>query len=288
MASIHTLIADIYAFQSQSKGGYSPEEARLVFEGTESRLVKKSSANRREGTLRLSGLGPKCPRALWYEINHPEQAEPLPPWAIIKYSYGHILETLVLGWARAAGHLVQGEQDELVVDGIRGHRDAVIDGCVVDVKSCSSIQFAKYKDKSIRENDSFGYLDQLDGYLVGSANDDLVTDKEHGYILAIDKTLGHMCLYEHTVRENSIRERIKHYREIVERSSPPTCNCGTVTDGKSGNIKLDIKASYSPYKYSCFPNLRTFLYADGPRYLTHVARLPDVQEVDRSGKFLYN
>ena len=75
---------------------------------------------------------------------------------------------------------------------------------------------------------------------------------------------------------------------LVALPEPPRCTCGTVPDGKSGNFKLDVKASYSPYKYVCFPSLRTFLYSDGPRYLTKVTRKPDVIEVDKNGKVVYN
>src|SRR6266849_6159935 len=39
--------------------------------------------------------------------------------------------------AKAAGHEVLGEQDELTLDGVVGHRDCVIDGCIVDVKTTS-------------------------------------------------------------------------------------------------------------------------------------------------------
>jgi hypothetical protein len=195
---------------------------------------------------------------------------------------------MVLALAKAAGHDVRGEQDEIILDGIRGHRDCVIDGCIVDVKSSSSRSFIKFKDGSIKDNDSFGYLDQLDAYLLGSADDPLVTVKDKAYLLAIDKQLGHMVLYEHTLREQHIRNRISAYRAISERTDPPTCECGTVADGKSGNIKLDIKASYSAYKHCCFPRLRTFIYADGPRYLIKVVRKPDVIEVDKFGKIVYN
>lgn len=117
---------------------------------------------------------------------------------------------------------------------------------------------------------------------MASRNDPLVTDKEHGYILAIDKTLGHMVLYKHEVtreREHILRDRIRLYKEIVGHDVSPACTCRTVPQGASGNIGLDTKASYSPYKYCCFPNLRTFLYANGPVYLTKVVRIPDVPEL---------
>jgi len=233
-------------------------------------------------------MGPICPKALWYSIHHPEMAEDIPPWAKIKYAFGHILEALAICLAKAAGHEVTGEQDELVCDGIKGHRDCVIDGCIVDVKSCSSRSFAKFKDGSIVQDDSFGYLDQLDGYVVASADDPLVRVKDKGYILAIDKQLGRMFLYEHRIRPDRIRERIRSSKEIVASDQCPPCQCRTIEDGKAGNIRLDVKASYSAYKHCCFPNLRTFLYSDGPRYLTKVVRKPDVTEIDKEGRIVYN
>lgn len=282
---IQTLITDIYDVIERD----GPRLYSGVSEEIERRVAPDlaESHGGRAGTLRLSRLGLRCPCALWHEVNHPELAEALPPWAIFKYSYGHILEAMAIHLAKKAGHTVTGEQDELRVDGIVGHRDCVIDGCIVDVKSTSSISFKKFKDKSLAQNDSFGYLDQLDGYLVGSLQDPLVTDKEHAYILAIDKQLGHMCLYEHYIREQQIRERIKKYKEIVERTTPPDCECGTKDVGRSGNVGLDTKASYSAYKWQCFPGLRCFLYADGPVYLTKVVRKPDVTEIDKDGKIIY-
>lgn len=232
-------------------------------------------------------MGPKCPRALWNSINRPDEAERLPPWAEFKYAYGHVIEAMAIGLARAANHNVEGEQDELCVDGIIGHRDCVIDGCVVDVKSSSSLGFAKFKDGSLATSDNFGYLDQLDGYLVGSNQDPLVKVKDKGYILAIDKTLGHMVLYEHVCRPERIRARIDSYKRIVQATQPPPCECKTRTVGSSGNIGLDVAASYSLQKWTCFPTLRCFLYASGPVYLTVVKRKPDVQEVNRYGETIY-
>lgn len=286
---IDTLISDIYSLVTLKNGWFTDELATDLGREISTRLQTSFGESKGPPSLRLSQMGPRCPRALWYSIHHPELAEALPPWAEIKYSYGHILEALAICLSKAAGHSVVGEQDELDVDGIKGHRDCVIDGCVVDVKSTTSIGFNKFKQNLLASDDSFGYLDQLDGYLVGSANDPLVTVKDKAYILAIDKQKGHMCLYEHLVQEHSrIRERIKLYKTIVANDEPPSCNCGIIPDGKSGNLRLDVKASYSAYKYCCFPELRTFLYSDGPRYLTTVVRKPDVTEVDKHGQIVYN
>jgi CRISPR/Cas system-associated exonuclease Cas4 (RecB family) len=247
------------------------------------RLVVHTNGAPDRKSLRLSKLGPVCPRALWYSVHHPELAEPLPAAAKIKYSYGHVLEAMAITMAKAAGHEVTGEQDEVVLDGIVGHRDCVIDGAVVDVKSCSTFQFAKYKTGTVQDDDAFGYLDQLDAYGSACIEDPLVTIKDKAYILAIDKTLGHIALYEHSIRTEAIRARIEDYKEIVQCDQPPICRCGTKPIGVSGNIGLDTKASYSPYKYICFPHLRTFLYSSGPVYLTRVIRRPEVIEVDKYG-----
>lgn len=277
MPEIKTLIRDVYKI-----AGKVPVSVSADIEPHASR-----------GTLRLSQLGPWCPKALWYSVNKPEVEEFPEPWVQIKFNYGHLTEALAIAYAKASGHSVTGEQDELSADGIRGHRDCVIDGCLVDVKSCSSRHLQKFKTGSIVDDDSFGYLDQLDGYLVGSASDPLVTVKDRAYIWAVDKTLGHMVLYEHKLREASIRERIRQYKAIVELSEPPRCECGTKPYGESGNRVLDTRASYSSFKHTCFPYLRTFIYSDGPVFFTTVVKRPTNQfgplkEIDRHGNRVYN
>lgn len=288
--SIHTLVKDIYELVGGPNGittlpsdlGSNVQDALASSFGPQPRR-----------RLRLSQMGPRCPRALWYSIHHPELEEQLPPYARIKYAYGHIIEHLLIGLAKAAGHDVQGEQNEVSVDGVRGHRDCVIDGCIVDVKSAATRSFLKFRDKTIAEDDPFGYLDQLDGYAVGSMDDPLVTTKDKAYLLAVDKQLGHLALYEHLVRPESIRRRVADYKQIVSLATAPHCTCGTEPDGESGNIKLDTKASYSGYKHHCFPQVRTFLYSSGPRYLSKVVKLPmyrgqPIQEVDKHGNYVYH
>ena len=276
MKLINTLVSDIYQLLKERPDGWFNEKI-----STELSLRLSSSLQRSLGeprttrpTLRMSGLGAKCPRALWYSIHHPELAEPLPPWARIKFAYGTILEDLALALCRAAGHEVTGEQDELRLDGIVGHRDAVIDGCVVDVKSASSLSFQKFKSTNFEMVDSFGYLEQLDSYVVASNVDPLVRTKDRGYILAVDKTLGHIHVYEHIARPEHIRQRIGYYKSIVTSPNPPRCECRTEEIGSSGNYKLDFKASYSPYKWACFPHLRAFKYAGGIMYLSKVVKHP--------------
>lgn len=294
MKDINTLIPDIYSLVQRKDGWFNDQLARSFSQDLGTRLQSQLGENTSRGTLRLSQMGARCPRAVWYSVHHPEMAEPLPPWVEIKYSFGHILEALVITLAKAAGHEVTGEQDELILDDIVGHRDCVINGYTVDVKSTSSIGFTKFETGKF--DDIFGYLDQLDGYVLSAKDDPLVKHKDKGFLLAIDKQLGHMCLYPHEVtheRAERLRARIAYYCTLVTLKDPPPCECKVISQGSSGNLQLDLKASYSSYKYCCFPDLRTFKYANGPVFLTRVVKRPfnqygPIPEIDKHGQLIYN
>lgn len=293
-SNIKTLIVDIEHLLKQ-RGWADENFASDLSKDIAVRLRIQFGTAAKHNALRMSKMGNQCPRALWYSIHQPELAESLPAWANLKYSFGHTIEALAIALAKSAGHLVTGEQDELVLDGIVGHRDCVIDGCIVDVKSAASRSFNKFKSGSIAQDDLFGYLDQLDCYVLSSRLDPLVTVKDKGYLLVIDKQLGHMCVYEHRVtsdREAILRERISRYKKIIRLEHAPPCECGTHTED-NGNTILDTRASYSSFKHSCFPRLRTFLYAGGPVYMTRVVKRPfnnkgPIPEVDKVGNPVYN
>jgi len=289
MKSIHTLINDIYDVVGKQDGWFNELVAKDFAGELGLKILEKAKPRGEVSGLRLSQMGPVCEKQLWYSVHSPSSQEAIPAYARIKFLYGDILESLVIAMAKAAGHEVTGEQDAVTVDGVTGHRDCVIDGCVVDVKSAASRPFQLIKNKAMVDDPFLcAYLDQLDGYLVGSRGDPLVRQTDVGYILAIDKTLGHLTLYEHRVREEHIKTRIAKYKAIVGQHAPPDCTCETVPEGKSGNQKLGTKASYSQYKHVCFPHLRTFLYASGPVYLTKVVKVPNVTEVDRNGNYVYH
>lgn len=288
MKFINSLIDDIYSTVQKKDGWLNNSLASSFGQDIANRVKAQFEARSNKGTLRLSKMGDQCPCALWYSVNHPEMAEQMPPQAEIKFTYGHILEAQVVMLAKAAGHEVVGEQDAVYVDGITGHRDCIIDGCLVDVKSANSRAFLQYKAGVTADIDTFGVLSQLDGYMVGSLDDPLLRVKDRAYILAIDKVLGHLHLHEHKLREDLIRERIYNAKRVVDLGNPPHCTCETTKDGESGNRKLGFKAAYNPYKFCCFPDLRVFIYkGKAPVYLTTVVRKPDVLEVDRHGHPVY-
>ena len=296
MTTIDRLIPDIYERLRKQDGWFNEDISRSFGEAVSHRLRSQlgTPEGGRRPTLRLSRMGVQCPKALWHSIHTPELEEKLPAAAIFKYSYGHIIEGLAVSLAKAAGHEVTGEQDELNLDGIIGHRDCVIDGCTVDVKSAASKSFDKFKVGSFV--DTFGYLDQLDSYILAAANDPLVYHKRIGYLFLVDKQLGAMKLYRHEVtheREEILRKRIDYYKRVVAQAEPPPCECRTIPQGASGNLQLDLKASYSSFKYTCFPHLRKFLYAGGPVFLTKVVKRPfnadgPIKEVDKHGHLVYH
>jgi hypothetical protein len=230
----------------------------------------------------MSNIGTKCLRKLWYTKNAPELAEPIRPEVRLKFLIGDILEELILWLAGIAGHKVEGRQDELTLEGVTGHRDAVIDGSIADVKSASSRSFAKFEGGLRPEDDTFGYLHQLGGYQQASKGDHRVTSPVAAFI-AVDKTLGKIHVDEH----EGLTERTDYpslYKKVisaVNQSEPPARAFEDEKDGESGNRKLGTVCSYCEFKEACWPGLRTFAYSNGPRYLTVVKRQPaeHIQEI---------
>lgn len=226
--------------------------------------------------LRFSALG-KPNRQIWYDA-HPEPGtkEPLTPKTYLKFLYGDVIEQVFLFLAKEAGHKVEREQEEVVIDGITGHIDAVIDGTVVDVKSASSFGYKKFKDRTVTEDDPFGYVAQLSGYA------HVLTPGKDAAWWAIDKVNGNNCispLSSLVISYHKPEERIAELKEVIASDEVPERCYEDVPDGKSGNRKLDTGCSYCAHKFRCWPSLRTFIYSTGPRYLTQVARVPDVPEV---------
>lgn len=229
--------------------------------------------------LRFSALG-KPNRQIWYDA-HPDEAYPkeaLTPKTYVKFLYGDIIEQMLLFLAKEAGHTVELEQAEVEVDGVTGHIDAIIDGVVVDVKSASPFGYKKFETSSVVEDDPFGYVAQLSGY------SNVLTPNKAAAWLANDKVSGDICvsyLDPWTIKEHKPEERIKELRDVITSETPPELCYSPIPDGKSGNLKLGTGCSYCGWKYRCHPNLRTFIYSTGPRFLTEVVRVPDVPEVTK-------
>lgn len=268
-----TLVADIYGVLEGAVKP-SPDQARAFGERLGIVLASRLSATTDEApTLRMSNLGTKCLRKLWYSINTPEKAEKLPPWTRLKFLYGDIIEELVLFLAEVSGHEVSGRQTELALHGVRGHRDAVIDDVLVDVKSASGYGFSKFKEGIKPENDAFGYLRQIGAYRKAGKNDKAA-------FVAVDKSQGHICVDEHGEDLDGDYGKLIHdVQSAISLPEPPDRAYDDEKFGESGNRKLGIACSYCDYKKTCYPNLRGFAYERGPKFLTVVRREPNVPEI---------
>jgi len=240
-----------------------------------------SSPQEPRGYLSLSSVGTPCKRKLWYKVNKPKEGESLRPSTLLKFFYGDMIEELILSLAKASGHTVEGEQSKLNVFGVKGHRDAVIDGMTVDVKSCSSYAYKKFKEGKLKDDDPFGYISQLSSYVYAGKDDPLVTNKTHGAFLAVDKQNGNVCLdvYDFTKELETKGEEIKEVKSVVEGDIPKEKIDPIPQSKTSSNKKLSMQCSYCDFKYLCWDNLRTFIYSYGPEYLTHVETEPKVPEI---------
>jgi len=285
-----TLVEDIYHMidTKEIPDGVDVEEAIETFgENVKSILrnnITESKFDRRK--LRMSNIGKKD-RQLWYSYNG-YKGEELMPHTRIKFLYGHLIEEMVLALAKLSGHEITDTQKRAEVGGIKGSMDCKIDGIVTDVKSSSPYGFKKFKDGSLINDDPFGYVDQIKGYAHSEG------ETEMGW-LVMDKTNGHLTYLKYDMADESmwywtklnffsIVERIKSIKNIVKLSEPPKRCYEPIPDGKSGNMKLGVGCSYCSYKHECWgDDLRTFIYANGPRYLVKTVNVPQVIEVNKDG-----
>lgn len=219
------------------------------------------------------------PRKLWYTMNRPEVKENLRPEVQFKFLYGDILEELILPLIEESGHTVEARQEEVTINGLKGHIDAIIDGMLIDVKSANTRAFTKWKDGSFVKNDPFGYLDQLHLYLTALQDDDRLTHKNEAGWIVIDKELGHVILRTMRFPSRNYHAEIDNKRAMLTSSEPPERCYSDVIDRNGVNRKLDIQCMYCQFKQECWPSLRVFLYSNGPVYLTKVVKAPNVPEL---------
>jgi len=283
MKKIETLVEDI----EQTILGYNGWDKALGdwMANNISRMAEQRFSKPQEprGYLSLSSLGTSCERKLWYKINKTNEGEVLPASALLKFFYGDMIEELVLTIAAVSGHNVTGMQTRMDVHGIKGHRDAVIDGMTIDVKSASPYAFKKFKEGNLREDDPFGYISQLSSYVYAAKDDPAVTNKTQGGFLVVDKVNGHVCLdiYDFTEEMKTKEETVSHLKEMVSSEEPPERSFEPVPQSNSnpdGNKKLATACSYCEFKKECYPGLRKFIYSNGPTFLTDVVKKPMVPE----------
>ena len=231
--------------------------------------------------LSLSSIGTPCSRKLWYKVNAAEQGEALSAESIGTFFYGDMIEALVIALAKAAGHDVQGEQTKLNVHGIIGHRDCIIDGVTVDVKSASKYSFQKFANNELRENDPFGYISQLSSYVYAGRDDPLVVDKTTGAFLVVQKDRFKLCLdkYDFTEELKTKEQEMLDAKAMVAGPIPEERITPVPQSKTSPNTMLDVQCNYCEYRKLCWPDVRTFAYSTGYQHLVDVKKEPNVTEI---------
>ena len=282
MKTTDNVVQDIYALMESKEADPSVDvesEIEKFGEGIKELMRTEFGREKREDNrkLRLSNIG-RTDRYLWNHFNGTD-GEKLLPHTYIKFMYGHLIEEMLLFLTRMAGHTVTDEQKVCKVEGVVGHMDCKIDGVVTDVKSASSFGFKKFKDGSLVDDDSFGYIDQIKAY----AHD--CGETQVGW-LTMDKANGHLTYLKYDLENTDseklkepVVDRVKHIKQLVEGDEPTEYCYDPVPDGKSGNMKLAIGCSYCQFKEHCYPNMRVFKYSFGPKFLVDVVNEPRVEEI---------
>ena len=286
---LDTLVDDIYSKLSVLGEGkqldVSEKELDELGESIKTALKHWAHPEPRNSTetLRMSNIG-RPERQLWYDLNSEESNIPISPPTFIKFLYGHILEEVVLFLVRLAGHKVDDEQRNVSVSGVKGHMDCTIDGEVVDVKTASGFAFKKFRDGTLAEQDTFGYMSQLASY-------EEAMGTNGGGFLALNKETGELALFiPEELDKPNIKTKISRVKKALKSSQPPQKCYDPVPDGVSGNMKLPRECFYCRHKYECHKDtndgkgLRIFQYAKGLAYFTTVVKEPKVKELTNEWK----
>ena len=280
---IDTLVEDIYSkinVLSEGKDLNLSKELLDSFGVEMARALEHWSTphTQAKNTLRMSNVG-KPLRRLWYDINEDTEPEEISPSLQIKFLYGHLLEVLLLFFVRLAEHKVTDEQKEIKVSGVLGHMDCKIDDEVIDIKTASGYSFKKFKDGTLGQNDSFGYLSQLAGY-------EEAEKTNNGGFLVMNKETGELTTFiPEDLDKPNIKDKIKKVKAALKKKTPPVRCYSTVPEGASGNMKLPMNCVYCPHKFKCHADsnegkgLRVFKYAKGNVYFTEIKNMPNVEEV---------
>lgn len=298
MKDINTLVPDIYRMLEgggiqdpiavsiqhhiyQMKEGLPEGESNFLKDIISLLDKQVISDSKPSDTLRMSNLGTPCITRLWDEVN-----DPAPRFTsgqdTMRFLYGDLLEAMLIAFAKASGHTVQAEQEEVELHGVKGHIDCIIDGMLVDVKSASQFVFDKFKGNGLLKKDPFGYLSQISSYLKALQGDPRLVHKDKAAFFAINKGSGELSLDVYDMeslledKDAEIQERIK----IVGLKHRPTWREPDVRQSDSNeNRKLGETCRFCSGKFKCFPNLRSFRYSNGIVHLTHVDKVPRVQEL---------
>ncbi len=288
MASIDTLVSDIYAFM-QGDGRFPPptkdhfdQLGKAIADVCYARFIERHERAKQDPsfTLRMSNYGLPI-RKLQYEAKYPTNEKYDGP-TLLKFLVGDITEAILLFIAESTGHTVEHRQTTLEIDGIEGHPDALIDGVLVDVKSCSSRAFRdKFMDGSLfNGNDSFAYFPQIKSY------EEALKVSDSGF-LASNKETGELCFLRTPKHlQYAVKEKIADTKKALEPDAPLAPRCYPDVEEDNGNRTLGSDCGWCRFKTRCWSDanggrgLRAFKYSNGVKYFTNVYKTPKVQEIN--------
>lgn len=274
MPEIHTLISDIKNILDT--GRVAQDEHMEVFKQHVADSVTKqlgsaiTDKERPERTLYATEVGEKCMRKLWYRYNASGEGLPLPSNVRVKFTYGDLIEGLILYLAREAGHEVTDEQKSVVYSPpwmkgwtVRGRLDAKIDGVTVDVKSTSKYGYQKFQRGLKKSQDAFNYIEQIGHYSMCEGGDSA--------FLAIEKENGNIHLDMHDEGElhaQYLRATGRDFDVLLE-DLPPVRYYRSVPDNKTSKThnKLGIECSYCDFREKCWPGVSTIFKSSRPVYI---------------------
>lgn len=286
MKTVDTLVPDIYGYML-GKGGSVPSEEEFAELGRRISLLLSSRFKERhekaskpaQFMLRLSNYGGPT-RKIQYDALYPSEDKYDGP-TLLKFLIGDIYETVLLFIAEKSGHSITNAQDEVSVDGVPGHPDAVIDEVLVDVKSASKYAFThKFVEGGLfKGDDPFNYIAQIKSY--GKA----LGISDSGF-LAANKETGELAFIRvPSSIQYDVEKKIKEVKAALASDVlAPRCY-DDEPDGASGNRILNVTCEYCRHKDRCWSDanngygLRKFKYKNGIKSFTKVNKTPNVEEV---------
>jgi len=224
-------------------------------------LRKQFNGEKREFTLRMSAIGrPLCQQQMEKEGAKPE---PLKPSLKLKFTYGDMIEALVMAVMEAAKVNIESFQEGVShttgSTTIKGTLDVIIDGKVYDIKSASQHAFKNKFSRSdgfakIAEDDAFGYIAQ--GYLYSSAK-----DLPFGGWIAYNKETGDIAVCKapasDAYKRSAIGKANKNIKALVD-DVPFKRQFEKVKEKFrnkiTGNYTIALNCRYCNFKTSCWGN----------------------------------
>ena len=284
MKNLSTLVKDIYtALNPLTKGeaiAITDEQIDEFGESIKNALRQWARPGERNSqfNLRMSNIG-RPARFLWFDRRSSSEDNTMLESTMNKFLNGHMLEEILILFAKLSGHTVTDEQKQVEVSGVQGHIDCKVDGEVVDIKTASNYAYKKFSEQTLRDDDPFGYIAQLSGYEEAEGTTE-------GGFLVINKETGQLCLYQPGELDKiNVKNKIDSLKKAIDSDEKPPLCYQPVPEGKKGNMKLHRNCTYCNFKFDCFADanngkgLRVFQYAKGPMYLTRVTAPPKVQEI---------